>query len=112
MAESAETPARSHRGRWIIVGVVFCGAVSLIAAIAYFSFRLDLSPQECERLESKKNIAVGYLENGSLSPDRPNKLPEADALFEEIGREKPGDPLALRNLAITRLLQVQKINDP
>jgi len=84
----------------------------LVVAVAYFSFRNDLSPQECERLESKKNVAVGYLENGPLAPHRPNKLPEAATLFEELAQARPGDPLAARNLAITRLLQLQTVAEP
>lgn len=77
-----------------------------VPAVAYFCFRPDLTPQECERLEQKKNIAVGYLENSTLAPKRQNRLPEAGALYEELARLKPGDPLPVRNLAITRLLQL------
>jgi tetratricopeptide (TPR) repeat protein len=111
MAQSADSPSPpAHRSRWLI-GAAVGGALALTAAVAYFSFRNDLSPQECEQLEAKKNIAIGYLENGPHR-DRPKKLPEADALFQEIAREKPGDPLALRDLVITRLLYLESISDP
>lgn len=113
MAQSTDSPPSPGRGRrWLIVGVVAgVGALALTAVVAIFSFQHDLSPQECERLESKKNVAVGYLENGPLTPHRANKLAEADELFDEIRHEKPGDPLGLRNLVITRLLQVQNADD-
>lgn len=80
-----------------------------VPAVAYFSLRPDLSPEDCQRLEEKKNIAVGYLENSTLAPKRPNQIADAESLFEEIARLKPGDPLAVRNLAIARLLGLSEV---
>lgn len=77
--------------------------------VTYFSLRPDLSPEDCQRLEEKKNIAIGYLENSTLAPKRANQLADAESLFEEISRLKPGDPLATRNLAITRLLGLGEV---
>lgn len=77
-----------------------------VPAVAYFSLRPDLSPEDCQRLEEKKNVAIGYLENSTLAPKRPNQLADAESLFEEIGRLKPGDPLPVRDLAIARLLSL------
>lgn len=111
MSQAADTPPpRSRGGGWkhgITVGLAVCG---LVVVVAYLCFRNDLSPEECERLESKKNLAVGYLENGELKK-REHRLPEADLLFQEIARAKPGDPLGPRNLAITRLLYLNGQSD-
>ncbi|HEV3341806.1 MAG TPA: hypothetical protein VG125_15675, partial [Pirellulales bacterium] len=78
MSHSADNPSpRSHRGRWI-VGAAVAGACAVIIVVTCFTFRNDLSPQECELIEAKKNLAVGYLENGPLAPKRQNRLSEAD----------------------------------
>ncbi|HWB11198.1 MAG TPA: FG-GAP-like repeat-containing protein [Pirellulales bacterium] len=112
MSQAADVPPpRAHHGRWI-VGAAVAGACAVIVVVACFTFRNDLSPQECELLEAKKNIAVGYLENGPLAGKRPNKLSEADSLFEEIRLARPGELLPLRNLVITRLLLLQSLSDP
>lgn len=84
----------------------------MVVVVASLSLHDDLTPEECELLEQKKNIAVGYLENSTLAPRRPNKLPEADLLFEEMVKAKPGDLLPVRNLAITRLLALDYITSP
>src|ERR1700761_4444941 len=112
MSQPADIPSpRARRGRWII-GAAVAGACVIVVVVACFTFRNDLSPQECELLEEKKNIAVGYLENAALGPKRPNKLAEADALFEEIRLARPGELLPVRNLVITRLLLLQGTPDP
>jgi hypothetical protein len=112
MSHPADIPSpRAPRGRWI-VGAAVTGACGVLVVVACFTFRHDLSPQECELLEAKKNLAVGYLENGPLVPKRQNRLSEADALFEEIRLARPGEILPLRNLAITRLLHLQTVADP
>ena len=81
-------------------------ALGITVAVALLSIRNDLSPDECEKLEANKNRALGYLENSNLGPYRPLKLAEAGALFEVIAQQRPGDPLGLQNLTITRLLEL------
>lgn len=103
--QTADTPLpASPRRCWKTILAVLLAIAIFVPAVAYFSLRPDLSPEDCQRLEEKKNIAVGYLENSTLAPKRPNRLAEAETLFAEIGRLKPGDPLPARNLAIARLL--------
>src|SRR5580704_18129555 len=100
MSHYADNPSpRSHRGRWI-AGAAVAGSCAVIVGVTFFTFRNVLSPQECELIEAKKNLAVGYLKNGPLAPKRQNRLSEADDLFEEIRLAKPGELLPLRNLAI------------
>lgn len=114
MSQSADAPVPCARRRgWKTVTAVVVAVCLVVVAVAFFSLRNDLSPQECERLETKKNLAVGYLENGALPPYRPDKLAEAATLFQELSRARPGDPLGPRNLVIGRLLELQKrSNDP
>ncbi|HEX7448521.1 MAG TPA: CRTAC1 family protein, partial [Pirellulales bacterium] len=99
-------PPSATRHGWKILAAVAVGALAITVAVGYFSFRNDLSPQECQKLEADKNLALGFLENADLSPARPLRLAEADALFESIAAQRPGDPLGLRNLTITRLLEL------
>jgi tetratricopeptide (TPR) repeat protein len=104
MSQSVDAPSpQAPRRCWKTVLWITLAVAAFVPAVAYFSLRPDLSPQDCEQLEQKKNTAIGYLENGKLN-NRPHKLPEADELFQEIARLKPGDPLPQRNLAITRLM--------
>ncbi|HET6878790.1 MAG TPA: FG-GAP-like repeat-containing protein, partial [Pirellulales bacterium] len=110
MSQSVDRPppAAPRRG-WKTVLWITLALALFVPAVAYFCFRPELSPAECEQLEQKKNIAIGYLENGKLQ-NRLHKLPEADELFREIARLKPGDPLPLWNLAITRIMLVSGID--
>ncbi|HEX5442253.1 MAG TPA: hypothetical protein VFW87_00430, partial [Pirellulales bacterium] len=106
MAQQADSSSSARHGWKILLGAAVA-AVAITAAVGYFSFRNDLSPEECQQLEADKNLALGYLENADLSPARPLRLAEADALFESIAAQRPGDPLGLRNLAITRLFELR-----
>jgi hypothetical protein len=90
--------------KWSAALTASFGALVLAAV---FSFRDDLSPSECEALEARKNLALAHLEN----PPGRQQLAEADALFESIARRLPGDPLPLRNLAITRFLELVSAPD-
>ena len=112
MSQPADTPSpRTRHHGWKIAAAVALATCAVIVAVTYVSIRPDLSPQECERLESIKNLAIGYLENGELDK-RPHELPVADALFDVIGLVRRGDSLAARNLAITRLQYLKGQADP
>jgi hypothetical protein len=89
-------------------------AISLVAAtvlVAFISFRHDVSPHQCARLEQLKNISIAHLENGRHKEKRgagQGSLAKADAGFAELAAALPGDPLGARNLAITRLIELQE----
>lgn len=109
-AANASSTQAPRRGRQIAAIVSLLSCV-LIITVSLFWLRNGLSPQDCELLEQLKNTAVGNLENGKLK-NRPHRLPESDLLFQELARAVPGDPLPLRNLAITRLLYLSEVSAP
>lgn len=106
MSEQSDAPQRSRATVWKWTAALAVSLAALVLA-AIFSFRDDLSPSECETLERRKNLALAHLEN---PPGRQN-LSEADAIFESIARRLHTDPLPLRNLVITRLLELQSAPD-
>lgn len=106
MSEQPDAPPRSRATVWKWAAAFAVSLAALVLA-AIFSFRDDLSPSECETLEQRKNLALAYLEN----PPGRQRLSEADAIFESIARRLHGDPLPLRNLVITRLLELQSAPD-
>jgi hypothetical protein len=55
-----------------------------------------------------KNVAVAQLEAAAMTDKKPYRLPEADATFVELCAELPDDPLGPRNLAIARLMAMEK----
>jgi tetratricopeptide (TPR) repeat protein len=109
MPENAGVSPSSKRRFWIAGGVI----LSIIAAtvlIAVVSFRHDVSPNECIKLEQLKNVSIAHLENGRYKEKRgagQGDLAKADAGFLELAEKLPADPLGPRNLAITRLLELQ-----
>lgn len=106
MPDPSDAPSRSRTTVWKWTAALAVSLAALVLA-AIFSFRDDLSPSECETLERRKNLALAHLEN----PPGRQKLAEADAIFESIARRLHGDPLPLRNLVITRLLELQSAPD-
>lgn len=113
MAQPFDTARPARRGWKILLGVLAASAVvvGITAAVLLSSSRGDLSPQECNQLESDKNLALAYLENATLGEKRPVRLDEADRLFESIVARRPADLLGPRNLAITRLLRLKIAQD-
>lgn len=59
-----------------------------------------LAAADVARLVAQKNVAVGQLEN--------EKLPEAQAAFNELAQQLPSEPLPIRNLAICHYLLFDK----
>src|SRR5260370_36297368 len=60
----------------------------------------NLTGDECERLTSQLNSAVGFLEG--------DQLPKADEALAELAGRFPNEPAAVRNLAICRVLLLEK----
>jgi hypothetical protein len=82
-----------------------------LIAVAWFSLRNDVSPEEFERLESLKNVGLAHLENSDMKEKTASgqgDLSIADATFVEIAERLPNEPLGPRNLTITRLQEVDK----
>jgi len=96
---SSQGPA-SHRRLWMIAASVVGILVGVVMLVSWFSLRNDVSPEEAQRLERLKNVAVGRLENQDL------KGMLADESFVEIADRLRDEPLGPRNLAITRLLEL------
>ncbi|MEX2559660.1 MAG: FG-GAP-like repeat-containing protein [Pirellulales bacterium] len=104
MAESSSA-GWIGRGRGLRLGAVLLALSAVVLLVSWLSTRNDISPDECRRLESLKNVAIGYLEGGRLAAD---KLSEADQVFSEIAEKMPHDPLGHRNLTITRLIRLEQ----
>jgi hypothetical protein len=106
MPETAGVLPSPKRRFWIGAGVVLSiVAATLLAACV--SFRRDLSPNECFKLEQLKNVSIAHLENGRHTEKRgagQGDLAKADAGFAELAAKLPSDPLGPRNLAIAILL--------
>src|SRR5579872_5116311 len=98
-------------------------AVVLVLAIiaAWFVFREEKRPQngnlatpvsealsdeECERLVSQLNTAIGHLE---FAENQASHLAQADAALSELARRFPNEPAAIRNLAICRILELDAL---
>jgi hypothetical protein len=60
------------------------------------------TPDECERLASQLNSAIGFLES--------DQLPKADDALVDLSQQFPNDPAAVRNLAICRVLLLEKLS--
>lgn len=112
MPETPNAQASPHRRRRLwIMGVVAISIVAATALIAVISFRHDVSPDQCAKLEQLKNISIAHLENGRHKEKRgagQGSLAKADLGFAELAATLPSDPLGARNLAITRLLELQE----
>jgi len=112
MPETPNAQAMPHRRRrfWIM-GIVVTAIVAATVLIALISFRHDVSPDQCAKLEQLKNISIAHLENGRHKEKRgagQGSLAKADLGFAELAEKLPSDPLGARNLAITRLLELQE----
>ncbi|HVW36431.1 MAG TPA: hypothetical protein VHB99_03965, partial [Pirellulales bacterium] len=112
MPETPNAQASPHRRRrfWIM-GIVAASIAAATALIALISFRHDVSPDQCAKLEQLKNISIAHLENGRHKEKRgagQGSLAKADLGFAELAKKLPNDPLGARNLAITRLLELQE----
>ena len=112
---NAQGSPTSRRRPWIIGAI----AVTIVAAtvlVAFISFRNDVSPEECARLEQLKNVSIGRLENGRHKEKRgagQGSFEQAATGFAELAAAVPTDPLGTRNLAITRLLELkEKLIEP
>src|SRR5258708_850205 len=107
----SENRGTSHH-RWL-VGTVVVVAV----AAAYFllppakplkngngknAIDGSLTGDECERLTSQHNSAIGFLES--------DQLLKADAALAELAGRFPNEPAAIRNLAICRVLLLEKLS--
>lgn len=101
--------AGASRGVWFAGGTV----VLLIAGLAIFLSNRgrraengkaekttggSLSADECERIAGILNEAIANLEN--------NQLSKADSALSELAKALPGEPAAVRNLAICRALSI------
>jgi tetratricopeptide (TPR) repeat protein len=97
--------AGSH-GNWLrrvfIGGGVLLAFGLLVYGVLRFTRRGTApsgpSPEAATALIHSKNVGLGHLEN--------QKLPAAIERFDAIARELPNDPLAWRNLAVARVLQL------
>lgn len=101
--------AGASRGLWLAGG----GVILLIACLAVFLSNPgrqaqngkpgktaggSLSSDECERIAGILNEAIANLEN--------NQLSTADNALSELAKTLPGEPAAVRNLAICRALSI------
>src|SRR5262245_21174656 len=99
------------RGLWPIAAIVVVASV-----LAFFLIpdrnkprngapqnpnRGSLAADECERLTSQLNEAVGNLEAGQLQ--------KAENALAQLAQKLPDEPAAVRNLAICRLLIFQSV---
>lgn len=106
---NAHVSPNSRRRLWIACGIVVSIAAAVVL-VAFISFRHDVSPDQCIKLEQLKNVSIAHVENGRHKEKRGSgqgSLAKADAGFAELAAKLPGDPLGARNLAITRLLELQ-----
>jgi len=102
----------SFRGLWPVAAVIL-----IAGGLAFFFLPKNEPPQnakpkdgagaipaphDCERLTAQLNEAVGYLE--SL------ELPGAEKALSALVREFPNEPAAVRNLAICRVLALDKLS--
>ncbi|HEV3006049.1 MAG TPA: FG-GAP-like repeat-containing protein, partial [Pirellulales bacterium] len=107
---ASNTPSSPPRRRWrfaVLAAVCVCGLV----AVAWFSLRNDVSPDEFERLETLKNFGLAHLENSDMKDKTgtgQGDLSVADATFVEIAERLPNEPLGPRNLTIARLQALDK----
>ncbi len=110
------------RGLWPVAAVVVVAIV-----VAFFFLPRNNPPQnvrpgnvgapkanavDCERLTARLNEAVGYLERGAI-PELKKELVSADKILIALRQEFPGEPAAVRNLAICRTLEflaIEKID--
>lgn len=110
-----------NRGIWIVAGVV--GALLIVAGL--FWLRPDpgdekqpqvppegpdvveqpppISPEEALRLVELRNLCLGYLENEELA--------ECEPLLQDIIARLPDDPFGPRNLAVARLMMLEKTGE-
>lgn len=104
MTTEQPSPAPKKRSRrwliWIGSLVLLFGAVG---AGVWGWFRYRVWPEETRALLERKNLAVAYLENEEFT--------KADPLFEELADEVPDEPLAARNLLISRLLTFKESDE-
>jgi tetratricopeptide (TPR) repeat protein len=63
-----------------------------------------LTAEELQMLIQRKNLAVGLLENG--------KLDEANVELEQLVKEWPAELVGVQDLAILRLLEIEKAKTP
>ena len=80
--------------------IVFAGivVVSIVLWFIWSAVPTDplLTPEIATRLVQRKNVALGYLENQSVA--------EALPILEELFIQLPADRLAIRNLAVARIV--------
>jgi tetratricopeptide (TPR) repeat protein len=106
---NSSAPRSSNKRLWILGGILLA-SVGATVLVALISVRRDVSPDECLKLEQLKNISIAHLENGRHKEKRgigQGELSRADDGFAELAKKLPNDPLAVRNLAITRLLELR-----
>lgn len=97
--ESPLPKPRFLRWRWFIVVLVVAVSLAL-----FFYLRRD-QPIEAERAQQNivlKNQSLAHLENLELK--------EAAEGFRSLSQTLPDEPLGLRNLAVTQLLQVSELD--
>jgi hypothetical protein len=94
--------------RLLPVAILAVVVLGILAAWAVMRARgpagRPLSTEEARRLIHEKNLAIGLLENQSLS----EALPALEGLRDSV----PGDPLPIRNLAVARVVAATNAGQP
>lgn len=96
-AESRPAPEKRRLGPFVIILIVLLGAAG---AFFLLKDRLGGGNESKLRLTAAKNVALGELENEVLD--------KAIELLTQIAEEAPSDPFGPRNLAVARLLDLEK----
>jgi len=86
---------KNATGAIVFTGIV---VVSIVLWFIWSAVPTDplLTPEIATRLVQRKNVALGYLENQSVA--------EALPILEELFIQLPADRLAIRNLAVARIV--------